>query len=127
VESAIARLIRAELERREIVALELPSPVSPIARRAAELLSLGADRVTVQQAARAVGLSLRALERRFLAETGLPIARWRRQARLHQALRRLAAGETVKAAARTAGYASASAFVAAFRDAFGVTPGRYFQ
>ena len=37
-----------------------------------------------------------------------------------------AAGHAVKAVARDAGYRSASAFVAAFSDTFGTTPGRYF-
>jgi AraC-like DNA-binding protein len=36
-------------------------------------------------------------------------------------------GESVKAAGAKAGYAAPSAFVAAFRTLFGVTPGRYFE
>jgi len=124
-QAAIAKLIRSELVSREIEPLELLAPSSPAARRAADLLSEGA--VTVEAAARQVGLSTRALERRFLAETGMPIARWSRQARLLQALRQLAEGASVKAVAHAAGYAADSAFVAAFRNSFGVTPGRYFS
>ncbi len=123
-QAALARVIQGELVRRDVEPLELLAPSSPAARKAADLLSEGA--VTVADAARAVGLSTRALERRFLAETGLPIARWSRQARLLQALRRLAGGASVKAAAHAAGYRTDSAFVAAFRESFGVTPGRYF-
>ena len=41
-------------------------------------------------------------------------------------LRRLADGAPVKVVAEAAGYASASAFVAAFKGVFGATPGRYF-
>lgn len=125
--AAMARLIRAELIRRDVEPLELLAPSSPAARRAADLLAEGRDGVTVETAARAVGLSTRALERRFLAETGMPIGRWSRQARLLQALRLLAAGATVKVAAHAAGYGGDSAFVAAFRENFGVTPGRYFE
>ena len=124
-QAAMARLIRGELAGRDVEPLELLAPSSPAARRAGELLSGGG--VTVEAAARQVGLSTRALERRFLAETGMPIARWSRQARLLQALRRLAGGSSVKAAAHAAGYATDSAFVAAFRESFGVTPGRYFS
>lgn len=125
-QAALARLIRAELAGRDARPLELLAPTSAQARRAAELLSDREGRCTVEAAARAVGLSPRALERRFLAETGLPIARWSRQARLLHALRDLAGGASVKAAAHIAGYSTASAFVAAFRAAFGATPGRYF-
>jgi AraC-like DNA-binding protein len=125
-QAAMALLIRDELVSRNVEPLALLAPSSPVARRAAELLLEGSAGVTVEAAARQVGLSTRALERRFLAETGMPIARWSRQARLLQALRRLAGGASVKAAAHAAGYATDSAFVAAFRASFGVTPGRYF-
>ncbi len=42
------------------------------------------------------------------------------------ALRKLAAGEPVTAVALDLGYESQSAFIAMFRRALGVTPGRYF-
>ncbi|NMC48764.1 MAG: helix-turn-helix transcriptional regulator [Desulfovibrio sp.] len=51
---------------------------------------------------------------------------WRRQARLLAALRKLAAGEPVTAVALDLGYESQSAFIAMFKRALGVTPGRYF-
>ncbi len=55
------------------------------------------------------------------------MGRWRRQARLLDALRQLASGQTVKVVAQDAGYSSPSAFVSAFRSVFGVTPARYFD
>ena len=73
------------------------------------------------------GVGVRTLERGFAAETGLSFGRWRRQARLLHALRRLGAGVPVKQAALDAGYQSASAFIAAFRETFATTPARYFQ
>jgi len=124
-QAAMATLIRAELLSRNVEPLQLLAPSSPAARQAAELMSSGAH-ATVQAIALKVGLSTRALERRFRAETGTSVAGWRRQARLLQALRELAAGASVKAAAHAAGYSADSAFVAAFRERFGVTPGRYF-
>ncbi len=69
----------------------------------------------------------RTLERRFAQETGITVGRWRRQARLLDALRQLASGQTVKVVAQDAGYGSPSAFVSAFRSVFGVTPARYFD
>jgi AraC-like DNA-binding protein len=38
----------------------------------------------------------------------------------------IASGKPVKVAAAAAGFASPSAYVAAFRKTFGVTPARYF-
>lgn len=50
---------------------------------------------------------------------------WRGQLRLQHAMLLLATDSTVTAAATASGYASTSAFIAAFRDAFGVTPAAY--
>jgi AraC-like DNA-binding protein len=123
---AMAELITAELTRHDAPPFDLPTPTSPAVRRAAALLTDPTEPIGTSGLARAVGLSTRTLERRFLAETGMSIAGWGRQARLLQALRRLADGDPVKAAAAVAGYATPSGFVAAFRSAFGRTPGRYF-
>ena len=50
-----------------------------------------------------------------------------RTARLGHALRLLAAGEAVTTAALEVGYDSTSAFISAFRQTFGQTPGQYFR
>ena len=124
---AMATLIVSDLKRHDAPPFDLPAPTSAAARRAADLLSTeGQPPSGTEALARQVGLSVRTLERRFLAETGLTVAGWGRQARLLRGLRRLAAGEPVKRVALAAGYRSASAFVAAFHAAFGQTPGRYF-
>ncbi|HVQ07794.1 MAG TPA: helix-turn-helix domain-containing protein [Allosphingosinicella sp.] len=39
----------------------------------------------------------------------------------------MAGNEPIKAVAAASGYATPSAFTAAFRAAFGITPARYFQ
>ncbi|MDB5472492.1 MAG: AraC family transcriptional regulator [Caulobacter sp.] len=128
VHRALASLIVAELKRHDAPPFDLPSPTSEATRRAAEIMQTpGAPLPGAEALARAVGLSGRTLERRFQRETGLTVAGWGRQARLLQGLRGLAAGEPVKRVAGMAGYRSASAFVAAFRAAFGQTPGRYFN
>lgn len=119
---AMADLVMAELVRHPAAPFDLPMPSDPAARAAARLLEAGDG----GDLARRVGLSQRTLERRFQDQTGLSLGAWRRQARLLSALRGLAGGQPVKAVAETAGYRSPSAFVAAFRVAFGVTPGRYF-
>jgi len=68
--------------------------------------------------------SERTLARLFLAETGLAFGAWRRQARLMRALSLLAAGQPVTTVALDLGYAGPSAFIQAFRRAYGETPGR---
>jgi AraC-like DNA-binding protein len=51
---------------------------------------------------------------------------WRTQVRLLASLPLLAAGMPVATVARRVGYATPSAFVAAFRRVTGTTPGTYF-
>lgn len=124
VEAALALLIRDEFRRCGTPPYDLPQPATPAMRRAAQLAQAGMRGIDL---AHEIGMSLRALERRFRAETGLSLGRWRRQALLLAAMEKLAAGAPVKAVAADAGFAGPSAFVAAFRAAFGETPGRYFS
>lgn len=135
-ESALATLIATELRTLSVAPFTLPHPTSEAMRHAVELIAdqdanrngLASDLPSPNLAtiARKVGLGLRTLERRFARETGLTIGQWRRHRLLLIGLETLAAGAPVKAAAAAAGYAGPSAFVAAFRQSFGITPGRYF-
>lgn len=121
-----------ELTAKPVAPIELPMPVEPRARRAA-LAMQGALREgdpdapmpTTTELARAAGASVRTLERLFRAETGLSLGAWRQRARLVYAMTCLADGANVTEAGMAAGYASTSAFVAAFRRGVGVTPGAY--
>src|ERR1700722_10829792 len=74
--------------------------------------------------AEAAGASERTLARLFRRETGMTFQQWRRQLRLTEGLGRLGQGETPPRAAAAVGYASSPAFGAAYRAAFGTTPGR---
>jgi AraC-like DNA-binding protein/quercetin dioxygenase-like cupin family protein len=124
---AIASLIVDEIRDRPTPALGLPMPSSPRTKAAAEQLLVDTrSSVSVARLAGSVGLSARTLERRFLAETGVTLGRWRRHAVLTEALRQLASGQPVKIVAARVGYATPSAFISAFRAAFGTTPMRYF-
>ena len=82
---------------------------------------------TLDDWAARVGASSRTLARLFLKETKLTFALWRQQLRLLVALEALAHGESVTAVALDVGYQDTSAFIAMFRQALGVTPGRYFE
>ena len=123
----VAGLIVDEMARRDTPPFDLPAPVSEPARRAADLLSVGGANLGTKRLATRIGVSARTLERRFLRETGMSVAGWGRQARLLLSLRLLAAGEPVKSVSVAAGYRTPSAFVAAFRTAFGETPAKYFS
>lgn len=105
--------------------LRLPTPHDARARAAAEHIQRRPeDRLAT--VARAAGASVRTLERAFQRETGMPLGRWRRRARMLAALRLLADGLDVTVVALEVGYQTPSAFVAAFRREMGITPARYF-
>ncbi len=110
----------------ETAPLTLPLPADPRARSFARgLLAEPASTATLAELARRSGASLRTLQRLFLKETGLPLETWRTRARMQQGIVSLSAGASVTQAAFDAGYRSPSAFIAAFRRDFGVTPARW--
>src|SRR6185436_4137534 len=110
----------------ETAPLELPLPSDPRARRLADrILAEPGAGTNLGGLARDTGASLRTLQRLFQAETRLPLETWRGRARLQQAVVALANGVSVTETALEAGYQSASAFIAAFKRAFGQTPARY--
>lgn len=59
------------------------------------------------------------------AETGLTFRNWRLQHVLLVFLGQLARETSVEEAALTAGYQNTSAFISAFRQVCGMTPGEY--
>jgi AraC-like DNA-binding protein len=127
VEAAVAQIIIAELHTSDTPPFTLQQPASASLRKAALLIAeQHPSSNSIVALADAIGMGTRTLERGFVAETGMTIGRWRQQHLLLAALERIAAGQPVKAAASIAGYASPSAFITAFRKAFGMTPGRYF-
>lgn len=112
---------------------EQPSPVLVPAGRSAELrraLWLTEERlggeVRFEDVAGDVGLAPRSLARRFEEETGMTWRAVLRRMRVLRAIEELAAGDTpVGRIAFTVGYASLSAFNAAFRELTGRTPTEY--
>lgn len=106
--------------------LVLPLPVDPRAARLAEQMRVRpADARTLEVLASEAGASLRTLQRCFIEETGMTIEAWRQKARLVYSATALADGARVSEAALDCGYQSPSAYIAAFRKQFGVTPGQF--
>jgi AraC-like DNA-binding protein/quercetin dioxygenase-like cupin family protein len=71
------------------------------------------------------GASGRTLARRLHAETGLTFVAWRKQMRVAEAITRLTLGQPVSQVSADLGYATASAFIAMFRQVTGEAPQRY--
>jgi AraC-like DNA-binding protein len=124
----LAGVLLDQLRVLPAVPLELPMPRDGRALRVARCLQHDpAERATLDELARRAGASRRTLERLFHVETGMSFGRWRQQARLLHAMRLLASGEPVTTTALEVGYESTSAFIAAFAEVLGTTPGRYYR
>ena len=108
--------------------LLLPTPKDPRLRRITEALTKNpADGRSLEEWGKVAGATGRTLTRLFGKETGMSFRQWRQQARLLEALRQLASGETVSTVALNLGYESVSAFISMFRRTLGSTPGQYFN
>jgi len=117
----IDRLASAAVER-----LHLPMPLDRRLRQIADrLMSDPADRTTIPEWARKVGMSERTLCRQLCKETGMSFGRWRQQFQIMLALDRLAAGHSIQTVAFELGYESSSAFVTMFRKTLGKPPLRF--
>lgn len=124
----IGAVILDQLAAEPAAPLHLPMPASARLRRA--IGKLAADPSLTDSLANIAGeaaLSERSFERHFRTETGMSFRAWRQQARLMKAVEWLSLGVPVIEIAERLGYEQPSAFVAGFRRAFGVTPGRYFD
>jgi AraC-like DNA-binding protein/quercetin dioxygenase-like cupin family protein len=123
-EANVMRVLMDELESARIEPLLLPLPTDARAKKAADhVLMNPADAITADALARRAGLSTRTLERLFRAQTGMRFGLWRQKAKLLESVRVLVEGDSVTDAALECGYSSVSAYIAAFKQTFGCTPG----
>jgi AraC-like DNA-binding protein len=118
-------VLMAELERAPVNPLQLPMPADPRATAVADhVLAHPSAGETLHSLARRFGVGRRTLERLFRNETGVSFGLWQQKARLLNSIRMLAEGMSVTEVALDTGYASLSAYIAAFRRTFGYTPGK---
>lgn len=123
----VMALILDELRVLAVLPLDLPMPrEARLAKICRAILDDPASTLTLSGWSTRVGASSRTLARGFQRETGLSFGRWRQQARLLEALSRLAQGQSVTTIALDLGYDSPSAFTSMFRRALGRTPSTYF-
>jgi len=127
-EARLTDLIFDQLVASEQIPLQLSQPSDSRALRiAAALTDDPADPRSLEKLCRDCGASKRTILRLFLDQTNMTFERWRQQHRLLHALRLLASGEKVTAAALESGYSSTSAFISMFRKQLGTTPARYLK
>jgi AraC-like DNA-binding protein len=106
--------------------IDVPRPTDERVRIVtAALLADPADPRGLEAHARVAGVSRRTLTRLFVRDTGMSFDRWRTRVRMRAALPLLAEGQPVSRVAHSVGYATASAFLAAFRRTVGTSPRRY--
>ncbi|MEO8452236.1 MAG: helix-turn-helix transcriptional regulator [Gemmatimonadota bacterium] len=127
-EGHVLDVLLDELTVLPLAPVDLPIPRDLRGLRAATLVrGAPSGRHSLAEVSRHSGASPRTLERIFRTETGLAFGAWRQRARLLRGLQLLAEGKPVTRTAVEVGYDSTSAFIAAFRRAFGTTPGQYFR
>jgi len=128
---AQGRMIRVMLDclkTAQAAPLQLPVPeTGPIGQIANHLKKHPADDSTLDDWAKQLGTTSRTLARNFKKQTDMTFGQWRQQARLLEALGRLADNQPIAHIAQDLGYSSQSAFSAMFKKALGVTPGNFFK
>ncbi len=124
----IADLVLLEIKWLKTPALHLPLPKdSNLMQICQQIIKRPDAHITIELLADKLAMSPRTLARKFQKETNLSFRQWRQQARLIEALGKLADHQPVAKVAHDLGYSNPSAFTAMFKRALGVEPSRYFQ
>ena len=129
-DSHTGRLARVLLEEIQL-APRLPLNFAPLPYNA-KLFCIAEEIVanptlhrTVDEWSSFIYMSARNFSRLVSRETGMSFGQWRLRLMMLTATRRLLEGETSEQVAEALGYETASAFIAAFKRIFGMTPGQY--
>ncbi|GAB6390472.1 AraC family ligand binding domain-containing protein [Stutzerimonas marianensis] len=127
-EGRLVQVLLDQLSCAPEVELVLPLPAEPRLQQLCRGLQAQPEsQESLADWSHVLGVSERTLSRLFLRETGLTFRAWRQRLRLLSALPPLERGERVTDVALGCGYESLSAFIAAFREQFGSTPGEFFR
>lgn len=126
-EERILEVILDQIQHMNVKPLSLPIPKDTRLKKLFLKLSKNpGDKRTLEEWGKNVGATRRTLTRLFQSEIGMSFGQLRQQIRILEALRRLAANESVTSIAIDLGYDSPSAFISMFKKALGKTPGQYF-
>nr|WP_180165825.1 helix-turn-helix transcriptional regulator [Stenotrophomonas sp. SbOxS2]NYT98562.1 helix-turn-helix transcriptional regulator [Stenotrophomonas sp. SbOxS2] len=124
----LMQLLVAEIASMPTLSLHAPLPADArIARVCRVLFDTPSLAVRLDDVAAEAGMSRRTFTRLFRTDTGVSFAEWRQQVCLLAAIERLGQGQPVTHVALDLGYASPSAFSAAFRRVLGSSPSRYAE
>lgn len=125
-EGRLVRVLLDELAGAPDVGLMLPLPTDARLRQLCAGLEAQPDsQDSLRDWARRLGVSEKTLSRVFRRDTGLTFRLWRQRLRMLSAIPQLERGERVTDVGLACGYESTSAFIAAFREQFGLTPGEF--
>ncbi|CAM3631912.1 AraC family transcriptional regulator [Occultella aeris] len=106
----------------------VPLPQDPrISELAAAIIDDPSDDSSIEDLAWRHAVSVRTISRAFAQELGMSFSQWRTVVRMSAASALLTDGHPVSAVAHRVGYATTSAFSAAFRRAVGVTPSEFLS
>lgn len=124
----LAHVLLDQLTQAPDTGLMLPLPTDKrLLKIVAQLQKHPDANATLNQWAQRLGVAEKTLSRLFIKETGLTFRLWRQRLRLLSALPLLEQKYSVTEVAFASGYESVSAFIAAFGEHFGRTPGDFFK
>lgn len=127
-EGRLAAVLLDQLTDAPDMGLMLPLPADKRLQKIVAQLQKQPDiSDTLSQWAQRLHVSEKTLSRLFVQQTGLTFRRWRQRLRLLNALPLLEQRQAVTEVALVCGYESTSAFIAAFGEHFGTTPGEFFK
>lgn len=133
-ENDLAASERGEMEQMALrhlkpvtdLSIVLVMPTDPRARDVATQIAADpANPRSTEQWAVELGITGRTLDRLFVTDTRMTVARWRTQARVRAAILLLGNGHNVVDVAHHVGYHAPSSFVRAFKQITGTTPRAY--
>lgn len=127
-EGRLAQVLIDQINQAPSTNLMLPWPQDERLKTLCQLLREQPDRRdNLYQYSHWLGVSEKTLSRLFIQQTGLSFRQWRQRCRVLNALTGLERGERVTDVALSCGYENMSAFIVAFREQLGVTPGDFFR
>jgi AraC-like DNA-binding protein len=122
----MAKLLLHALVETAFLPTYLPMPADKRIKNALSILMAKNNwRQSLDEVSASAHMSSRTFTRRFTLEVGMSFRDWRQRARLIKSLDLLALNQSIKSIAHTLGFASTSAYCAAFRDLFGCIPSEF--
>lgn len=122
----MAKLLLYALVETALLPTYLPMPADERIKNALSILmTKNVWRQSLDEVSAGAHMSSRTFTRRFTSEVGMSFRDWRQRARLVKSLDLLALNRSIKSIAHTLGFASTSAYCAAFRDLLGCIPSEF--